>query len=414
MPIPCPQSNPPVAGALAWVRLRRFDTPRYLGVVRTVGLILCLLPGFAESEPFTTGSLPFAAVVHATPAAADAPARVESQVPFEFTLTKATAPPRMDSAGPGLIWKVEGGHYPVYLAGSVHYGPSGGWTAWPAEFEVAWQDCVKVVFEVDPTEVRRPAQAAAVRELGQLPSGSNLWRLASPEVVSLLDGAARTPALRHQLAGMRPWLAALTLHEEALRRQGADRDRGFETLLADRARRERKKTAGLVSPRRQIESLASLDPAAQMAFLHSTLLSLSSARKELEAMNRAWRTGDLPWLERTLTEAFVGNPESYRNVMVERNRHWARVVEEMTRKGPATLVVVGCLHLAGEDSLRHFLAARGLSVTSIRIRKPLPAPASGRFRETRTARFKDAAAADPASAHLQPRVPFPTTISYHP
>ena len=77
-------------------------------------------------------------------------------------------------------------------------------------------------------------------------------------------------------------------------------------------------------------------------------------------MTLAWRSGDLEALEELagtpLREQF---PRVYQSLLVARNNAWMPQIESMAGSPEIELVLVGALHLAGEDGLLAQLARRG-------------------------------------------------------
>ena len=55
-------------------------------------------------------------------------------------------------------------------------------------------------------------------------------------------------------------------------------------------------------------------------------------------------------------------PEWHEAAVTQRNRRWAERVEKLLRGEGDILIVVGALHLVGEDGLPALLRAKGLRV----------------------------------------------------
>ena len=77
-------------------------------------------------------------------------------------------------------------------------------------------------------------------------------------------------------------------------------------------------------------------------------------------MFAAWRTGDVKQLAALLTSEFKDYPVLYRVLVSQRNKHWMPQIEKLLREKDDYLVVVGALHLVGEDGLLQLARARGL------------------------------------------------------
>ena len=89
------------------------------------------------------------------------------------------------------------------------------------------------------------------------------------------------------------------------------------------------------------------------------------AVRQLQDMHGWWRAGDVAKLDSEMrAEMARKTPESYRLLDVGRNDAWLPKIEARLKDSRAddTLVVVGTLHLLGEDGLVEKLRAKGYSV----------------------------------------------------
>jgi len=79
----------------------------------------------------------------------------------------------------------------------------------------------------------------------------------------------------------------------------------------------------------------------------------------------AWRSGDIDYLERTLLEDVSGYPELYDTIVASRNRLWVDTIDALLEQREDYLVVVGALHLVGEDGVPQLLEQRGVRITQM-------------------------------------------------
>jgi uncharacterized protein YbaP (TraB family) len=92
------------------------------------------------------------------------------------------------------------------------------------------------------------------------------------------------------------------------------------------------------------------------------MLSLDDAgsmEDDLDLLVSAWRKGEAHVLARTLAEEFAGFPDLYELLIASRNRNWAQQIEQFLDDRDDYLVVVGALHLVGEDSVIEILRRKG-------------------------------------------------------
>ena len=83
----------------------------------------------------------------------------------------------------------------------------------------------------------------------------------------------------------------------------------------------------------------------------------------MKSMKDAWRRGDLKKLEKIgISDLQNDFPEIYKTLLVDRNNAWIPQIEAMVRTKEIELILVGALHLAGEDGLLAQLKARGYQI----------------------------------------------------
>jgi uncharacterized protein YbaP (TraB family) len=99
--------------------------------------------------------------------------------------------------------------------------------------------------------------------------------------------------------------------------------------------------------------------------LAQTLAELDEAETAMAEMAAAWRAGELDELSDELLEEFADFPGLYETLVTKRNAKWVETLEHMLRDERRHLVVVGALHLVGDDNLVELLAARGHAVERI-------------------------------------------------
>lgn len=302
----------------------------------------------------------------------------------------ASAAPAADSH-PVTAWRLDGGSNRVYLLGSVHLLREEDHPL-PEVIDEIYAEAEVLVMELDYDDVDPAAAQALIREKGTpegertLPElmGPQAWtraRALAAEVHIPLDGLAR----------VEPWLAAITVEQLMLARIGFDPAFGIEHHLAQRAREDGKEVTGLETLDEQLGFLDGMSLEAQRALLLQSLEESTRIEELMEGLVCAWRYGDLEHLESRLLASIRDYPELYEALVTERNRRWARRIAGLADDRQDYLVVVGALHLVGEDGLPALLEAAGYELTRLRNRQTstiskssLPAPQSGQRQERGT------------------------------
>jgi uncharacterized protein len=282
---------------------------------------------------------------------------------FALTSLAALAAQPPSAATPHhALWSLKGKTNTVYLLGSVHFlKPS---DELPQAVDAAYRDAEKLMMEIDMDDLDPLATQQLTLDLGLLPEDRTLESEVGAETYRKVSAQARElnldPALLNRF---QPWLAAMTLVQLQLMRQGLNPDSGVEQRLTTRALDDGKEILGLETLEQQLGMLASLPRDQQREFLLYSVEDAERAAREVDELIAAWRIGDTTSLARLLAEGFDKYPDLYRPLTVDRNRKWIPSIEQVLGARDDYLIVVGTLHLVGRDSVIELLQARGHKIT---------------------------------------------------
>ena len=256
------------------------------------------------------------------------------------------------------IWRVSSGERTVWLFGSVHLLPEGGF-AIDGALEDALEDADRVCMEID-NDASDEATAASVT-LGRAvdPEGRDLFELLGPEADRVREAAEEAEVPIDALAMFEPWFAGITVSVLALQSHGYDVQHGVEQLIQAEARRTGKSGCGLETLDGQLAMLDGLPPELQAEILLQSLAEAANIEEQVGPMVAAWQAGDERGLEEALEEDFGDYPELAETLIYERNARWADQVDEMLEGDEDVLLVVGAMHLVGKRGLPALLRARG-------------------------------------------------------
>lgn len=260
------------------------------------------------------------------------------------------------------LWEVDGGNSTVWLFGSVHLLPEGG-------FEVggtladALENAERVCLEIDPG-AQDDAETAAIT-LGRAvdPEGRDLFELLGPDADDVRAAADDADVPLEALAMFEPWFAGLSVSLMAIQARGYDVQHGVEQIVQAEAQEAGKESCGLETLDAQLGMLDGLPAELQSEMLLQALEEADDIESLVEPMLDAWRRGDEAGLERSLEEDFEGYPELAEALIFRRNERWAEQVSEMLEGDEDVLVVVGAMHLVGDRGLPALLAERGYEVS---------------------------------------------------
>jgi uncharacterized protein YbaP (TraB family) len=274
-------------------------------------------------------------------------------------LAAATLVAGSASADPAA-WRIagsDGGE--IVLLGSMHLLRASDYPL-PVAVDRLVDRAEIVVMEVDLDDVDVAAQQRLILEKALLPQGTELAEVIDAELYRVLEqGAAEAGIDLNLLTRFEPWFLAISMLEVGMRKIGFEAERGIEQYVLGLSRSDGKEILGLETIEFQIGIFDAMTPELQREFLAQTLTELEEAETTMNAMGDAWRAGELETLSDELLASFDEFPGLYDTLVTERNEKWAGSLEDMLDDGKRYLVVVGALHLVGNDSVIALMKARG-------------------------------------------------------
>ena len=266
------------------------------------------------------------------------------------------------SNGAGLVYQVEGPNGRFYLAGSMHLLHAER-AVLPAPLERAYRKSASIVMEIDTDDSDAQDAGARLLEAAQLAPDTSLQALLGEARWNTVRTALAEAGFDAERASrFEPWGLALLLTQAGFARQGYTSAAGVEQQLTERARRDGKPISGLETAAMQIALLDGLDMNVQRQMLDLTLEEVQEMPQMLDELEDAWRAGDRQRLEALLLEGYRQMPELYTALLVERNRRWVSQIRAWPTTSPPRLVLVGALHLVGEQGLPALLQRAGYTV----------------------------------------------------
>jgi uncharacterized protein YbaP (TraB family) len=265
----------------------------------------------------------------------------------------------------GLLYHARGSGGEAWVLGSLHFG-SGDLYPLSESIQRAFAASDRLMVEVDLLSLDPEAVSASLALHGVLSEDDALRRHIPEELWQRLVRAARRLELPVRvIEQQRPWLAALTVTNRFLERNGLDARMGVDRHFMQRARRAGVPVLELETFESQMALLAGIPAQQQTLMLEDTLAQVDGGASMPMELLRAWREGDHVLLEELLFGG-LGSTERGRDLMRRlldgRNGHMAREVALEVSRGGTVFVVVGAAHLLGESGLPAALARRGLAL----------------------------------------------------
>jgi len=274
-----------------------------------------------------------------------------------------------------LLWEVSDADNSLFLLGSFHLLRPGDYPL-SADVHAALADAESLLFELSPEEMASPALGAAMAQAALRTDGTRLSQQLAPDTAAQLDAWIATNAVPLQKVGLtpqvlqmfEPWFAGLMISIVEMTKLGLDPELGLDKHLMAAAEKAGKRGAGLESGAQQIAVFDGMSVEQQLQLLQESLADADHGRGQIEQLHAHWRAGDAQALWTGMAaDLRRQHPELYRRINVERNDAWVpKLAARLQAPGDDdTLVVVGALHLLGEDGVVEKLRAAGYTVKRI-------------------------------------------------
>lgn len=263
-------------------------------------------------------------------------------------------------AKPLPLWEIESANNRVLIMGSVHFLRP---TDYPLRdgLDKAYELADTIVMEINMGAMDPMAAQGTIAGMSIDPQGRGLRQLIGDQAFAEAEQLAAELGIPLMLfQNFEPWFAALSITQLRMVQLGFDPSWGVETMLTRKAQTEGKTLDGLETMTEQLGFLDRLDNATQRNFLLQSLEDAATVQDEVERIVDAWRDGDIGALEESLLEGLEDAPQLYDAILVQRNRNWVEPIGALRNKPGNYLVVVGAMHLVGEDSVLAMLEDAGI------------------------------------------------------
>lgn len=260
------------------------------------------------------------------------------------------------------LWRVSRGDTELFIGGTVHVLGKSDYPL-PEEFGLAYAKARMLVLETDLDALHEPEIQS--RLLGRLmyPEGQSLENNLKPSTYKALE--AYLKKLDMSVASIqqsKPVLVMMTLIMTELQRLGLA-DAGVDAFFNQQALTDGKSLGQLESVSKQMDVLENMARGHEDELILNTLDELEQLPVLMGDVKKAWRNGDLTQLEALgITPMRKDYPALYHMLLVERNLSWLPQIEAFLNTPDTELILVGALHLAGEDGLLAQLRQRGYKV----------------------------------------------------
>ena len=263
------------------------------------------------------------------------------------------------------VWTVEKDGNRLFIGGTIHMLSESDYPL-PEAFEIAYLGSAEVVLETDMQKLQSPGfQATMMRQLSY-PDGQNLRQVLNKATYRALEQFFTTRGIpMSNIVGFKPGMVATMMTMIELQRLGLV-GIGVDAYFSTKSIGDQKKLGQLETVESQIAFIANMGVGQEDEMLLYSLADIEKLPTLMRSMKQAWRRGDVSTLKELGITPFKNDfPEIHKALLIDRNNAWMPQIETMLNTRAVEFVLVGALHLAGEDGLLTQLSARGYKVRKL-------------------------------------------------
>jgi uncharacterized protein YbaP (TraB family) len=268
-----------------------------------------------------------------------------------------------------LFWKVTGPHGVAYLFGTIHIGKAEFYPL-PLVVEDSFRQSDTLAEEVnlnDPAEIAYLKQW--VTEHGSYPAGDLVTNHLSDVTRShLTDYLKKSRQLEAVITRMRPWLISVVITELESKRLGLDPSKSLDKHFLDEAREQQKTVEALEGAGSQLKLFGSLSQELEDTLLLSSLVDAEKSNELLEAVIKAWQSGDAETLQAVADRTVKDYPQLepiMKKLLDDRNDTMTEKIEGLLATSKTYFIAIGAGHLVGERGIVSQLRAKQFTVEQL-------------------------------------------------
>lgn len=260
------------------------------------------------------------------------------------------------------VWKIVKGDNELFIGGTIHILTQSDYPL-PSTFEKAYSQSVGLVFETDIQKMQTPEFQKLMLSKALYPDGRNLKTVLNEETYLELEKHFTSRGVPMvSMMNFKPGIVALTLTMIELQRLGLA-GVGVDEFFSLRAITDHKEIGQLETAEEQLAFISAMGEGREDELIAYTLRDLKELPSLIQSIKAAWRGGDNRKLkEVALTPLKKDFPEVYSQLILQRNNAWIPKIEAMLKTKDVEFVLVGALHLVGDDGVLAQLAARGYDI----------------------------------------------------
>lgn len=267
------------------------------------------------------------------------------------------------------VWKVESENYHLYIGGTIHVLRDIDYPL-PIEFEKAFKYADKLVFETDIDGMSNPETMKEMIKKFSYSDGRTLKSDLSEKAYNeLVKEAEKQNIPIKKMGNFKPSMVLLALMLQGLKEIGVKED-GVDKYYNEQSKLlENKQTGFLESIDFQINLITSIGEGKASEYVLSSLKDYKNMKVEFLKIIASWRKGEIKYFKKQLKDMKRDYPALYKSMFLDRNNNWIPKIDNFLKDKKKEFVLVGNLHLHGENGILNLLENKGYKISQVQVTK---------------------------------------------
>ena len=262
------------------------------------------------------------------------------------------------------VWKIEGKGTQFYIGGSIHILRDQDYPL-PKEFYEAYYSSDILTTEMDMDEMNNPSNAMKMQKALMYQDEQTLSKVLNAETYRKLDSLSNALGINLKMMDkFKPSMVIIALTFQALQKLGVTSE-GVDVHFTQEAKEDKKQQLFLESFDQQLSYIESMGKDNENEFVMYSIDDIEENEEVFTELIETWKTGKLDVMISDLEELEQNYPEIYTSLVLTRNRNWMSELEKYIDTKEVEFVVVGAMHLVGNDGILNQFKTKGYKVTQL-------------------------------------------------
>ena len=260
------------------------------------------------------------------------------------------------------LWKVSKNGNELYLGGTIHVLKKEDYPL-PVEFTEAFEKADQLVLEANIDMAKTPEFGQKVAKLLTYTAGKSLKDVLKQNTLIKLEKHLTARGIKlDQFINYKPSMIVLVLSMIELQKIGMV-EVGVDEYFHIKAKQVGKSIEYFETVDEQLSFISTMSFGNENEIILSTIDEVSQIEPMMAVIKMAWLNGDeVKMTEVAITDMARSYPELYQTILVKRNNRWMSGIERMLTNKKVELILVGSMHLVGNDGLLQQLRNKGYEV----------------------------------------------------